>query len=202
MMKPIRLTIKLLPILAIYIIINSCIGDIEGTFYISDEAKKYQIDTTIISFKMIDNYGITDEFYMNNIWYNTHHYFDEWGINDKAYGETFGVAYHSIINNYFFMYVLRADVEFTNLEIEWNQKDIMVYNFSSKKVTSDIKPKILFYDSLIVRDISYKNIIEIDYSNNLSEIDLYTPIKSYISGDKGLIKFIRRDNIVFERIEE
>jgi hypothetical protein len=181
---------------------SHCGGDIEGVFYLSDEARKYQFDTTIYSFIMVDNYGIMEEFYMDrNIWYTIHHYFTEWGTDGKASGETFGVAYYSALNDYFFMFVLRAQVEYTDMEIEWNQRDKLVYNFRTKKVTTGVEPDIFFYDSLSVRNISYGDIIEIDYSDNINAIDMNTPVKTYISGEKGLIKFIRKDNIIFERVE-
>ena len=202
MMRLFRSTIKLLFILIVFVLTNNCGGDIEGVYYISDEAREYQFDTTIYSFKMVDNHGITEEFYMDqNIWYSTHHYFSEWGTDGKACGETFGVAYYSVLNDYSFMFVLRAQVEYTDMEIEWNQRDRLVYNFKTKKVTTGIEPGILFYDSLSVRDITYGNIIEIDYSYKIRDIDINTPVKTYISGEKGLIKFIRRDNIIFERTE-
>lgn len=202
MMKRIQLTIKLLVLLLHLITLHGCGEKIEGTFYISEEAQRYQIDTTIYSFKMVDNYGITEEFYMDkHIWYTTHHYFSEWGVDGTAFGETFGVAYFSVLNDFFFMYVLRADVESTDLEIEWNQRDRFVYNFGTKKVTYGVAPLISFYDSLVIRNIIYRRIIEVDYTSKLSKIDYNTPVKTYISGDKGLVKFIRKDNVVFERVE-
>lgn len=202
MMRLFQLIIKTIFLLIIFILISRCGGDIEGVFYIADEARKYQIDTTVYSFQMIDNNGITEEFYMDrNIWYSTHHYFSEWGTEGDASGETFGVAYFSSLNDYFFMFVLRAQVEYTDMEIEWNQRDRLVYNFKTQEITTDIKPKISFYDSISVRNISYGNIIEIDYSDQINNIDRNTPVKTYISGEKGLIKFILKDDIIFIRIE-
>lgn len=181
---------------------NNCGGDLKGTFYISDEARKYQIDTTITSIKFIDNYGISEEFYLDqNVWYASHHYFSEWGSDGEAWGETYGVAYNSSVNRFFFMFVLRADVENTDIELEWNQKDRLVYNFSTKNVESDVKATVHFYDTLSVRGIKYYNIIEIDYTETINEIDKDTPVKTYISGNKGLIKIQRKDNINLERIE-
>jgi hypothetical protein len=99
------------------------------------------------------------------------------------------------------MFVLRADVENTDLEIEWNQRDRMVYNFSTKRVESGVDANIKFYDTLTVRGIKYQNIIEVDYTEKINEIDNDTPVKTYISGNKGLIRFERKDKIVLERIE-
>lgn len=183
--------------------LGNCGDKLEGTFYITDAARSYQIDTTIYSFKMVDNHGITDEFCMDTrVWYTTHHYFSEWGVDGTTFGETFGVAYRSVLNNFFFMYVLRADVENTDLEIEWNQKDRLVYNLGTKKVTTGVVPVVSFYDSLVVRSVTYRRIIDIDYTAKIDKIDVDTPVKTYISGDKGLVKFIRKDNIVFERVEK
>lgn len=201
-MKHIQLTIKLVSAFAILLIFNSCGRELEGTFYIDDEARKYQIDTTITSFKFVDNFGISEEFYIDrNIWYKTHHYFSEWGIDGKAWGETFGVAYNSAVNDFFFMFVLRADVENTDLEIEWNQKDRLVYNFSTKDIETGVEANIKFYDTLTVRGIKYQDIIEVDYTDKINEIDNDTPVKTYISGNKGLIKLVRKDKIVLERKE-
>lgn len=201
-MKHIRLTIKIIVAFIILIICNNCGEDLKGTFYLSDEARKYQIDTTITSIKLIDNFGISEEFYLDqNIWYKTHHYFSEWGTDGDAWGEAYGVAYNSTVNGFFFMFVLRADVENTDLEIEWNQKDKLVYNFKTKTVEYGVKAKISFFDTLTVKGIKYHNIIEVDYTDKINEIDNDTPVKTYISGNKGLIKIIRKDNIIFERIE-
>lgn len=202
MMKHIRLTIKIVAAFFMLIVINNCGGYIEGIVYLSDEARKYQIDTTIMSVKFIDNYGISEEFYLDkNIWYRTHHYFSEWGSDGEAWGETFGVAYNSTLNGFFFMFVLRADVENTDLEIEWNQRDRLVYNFETKTVEYGVMAKINFYDTLWVKGIKYYDIIEVDYTDNINEIDYDTPVKTYISGNKGLIKFERKDNIILERKE-
>lgn len=201
-MKHIQSIIKLISVFILLILLNSCGGDLEGTFYISDEARKYQIDSTITTMKFVDNYGISEEFYIDqNIWYTTHHYFSEWGTDGEAWGETFGVAYNSSVNGFFFMFVLRADVENTDLEIEWNQRDRLVYNFSTRTVESGVDANIIFYDTLTVRGIKYKDIIEVDYSAKINEIDNDTPVKTYISGNEGLIRFERKDKITLERIE-
>ncbi len=201
-MKHIRVTINTITICIVLVLFNNCGGDIEGTFYISDEARKYQIDTTIISIKLIDNYGISEEFYLDqNIWYTTHHYFSEWGSDGDAWGEAYGVAYNSSVNGFFFMFALRADVDNTDLEIEWNQRDRLVYNFKTQTIESEVVAKINFYDTLTVRGIKYQNIIEVDYTDKINEIDDDTPVRTYISGDKGLIKIERKDGILLERIE-
>ena len=99
------------------------------------------------------------------------------------------------------MFVLRANVENTDLEIEWNQKDRLVYNFSTKDIETGVEANIKFYDTLTVRGIKYQDIIELDYTDKINEIDNDTPVKTYISGNKGLIKLVRKDKIVLERIE-
>mgnify|MGYP001096596509 CR=1 FL=1 len=199
-MKHIQLTIKLISVVSLLILVKSCGGDIEGTFYISDEARKYQIDTTITTMKFVDNLGISESFVIDQYtWYTTHHYFNEWGIDGDAWGETFGVAYNSTVNGFFFMFVLRADVENTDLEIEWNQKDRLVYNFGTRSVESGVEANIKFHDTLTVREIIYQDVLEVDYTEKINEIDNDTPVITYISGNKGLIRFERKDNIILER---
>lgn len=203
MMKHIHSIIKLWAIIpVITVVFSSCGDDIEGTFYISDAARKYQTDTNITSFTMVDNYGISDMFFLDqSVWYTTHNYFSEWGTDGKAWGETYGVAYYSSLNDFFFMFVLRADEDHTDLEVEWNQTDRMVYNLAKGKIESGTDADVKFYDSLAVRDIMYYDIIEIDYSDNINNIDDDTPVITYISGDKGLIKFTRKDDVCLERID-
>lgn len=99
------------------------------------------------------------------------------------------------------MFVLRANVENTDLEIEWNQKDRLVYNFGTKDIENGVEANIKFYDTLTVRGIKYQDIIEVDYTDKINEINDDTPVKTYISGNKGLIKLVRKDKIVLERIE-
>lgn len=201
-MKLIQSTIKILTLITSLFILYDCNGGIEGTFYISDDAKKYEIDTTITSITFIDNYGISESFSLDNKnWFSIHHYFSEWGTDGDAFGETYGLFYTSTVNRFFFMYVLRADVDYTTLEIEWNQKIRTVINFNTKQVESGEYASISFSDSLIVNGIKYQNIIELDYSDNLDAINDITPVKTYISGNKGLIKFSLKNGVTFERIE-
>lgn len=54
---------------------------------------------------------------------------------------------------------------------------------------------------MTVRGVKYQNIIEIDYTENANEIDKDTPVKTYISANKGLIKLERKDKIILERVE-
>ncbi len=156
--------------------------DNEGMYYLADEARNYQIDTTVTSFKMIDNYGITEEYYMDGYQNQKHHYYYQ---GAGWYGEIFDVTYRSVLNDYFFMFSLRALFGDTELWFEMNQQDIIIYNFNKRKVTSDITPAIHFYDSLLVKGIKYDYIIEIDYSDQMDDLYENTPVKTYISGDKG-----------------
>jgi hypothetical protein len=190
-------------ILTLILVFNSCYKDPEGYFCFSDEAAKYQIDTNILSFKMVDNNGITDGFYLDQYgWYATHHYFYQWGDNGKAFDETFGVMYISSVSYIDFMFVLRAHETGTELEFEWNQDDLFYYNLDSEKITSGINPQILFYDSLQVKQTIYHDILEIDYSAILNKIHKQTPSKIYLAGKEGLIKYIRQDGIVYERVKD
>jgi hypothetical protein len=199
-MKLIRSINRLAALIIVLLFFGNCGKDIEGTFYLSNEARKYQIDTAITSIKMVDNHGISEEFFMDQyIWYATHHYFIEWGTDGDARGETYGVAYTSVVSRFMFMMVLRADVENSELEIEWNQKDRFLYNFSTKQIEDGIKPEIKFYDTMTVSGVVYFNIIEVNYTDKKDEIDKDTPLITYISGKNGLIKLVRKDGIVLER---
>lgn len=201
-MKLSLITIKILTSLFIINCFSGCGEKIEGTYYLSNEARKYQVDTSITSIKMIDNYGISEEFLMDKyIWHTTHHYFSEWGTDGDARGETYGVAYNSVVNRFMFMMVLRAHVEYTELEIEWNQKDRFSYNFSTMQIEYGIKPEIKFYDTMTVSGVVYFDIIEVNYTDKKDEIDKDTPLITYISGKNGLIKLVRKDGIILERTQ-
>jgi hypothetical protein len=200
MQKPFQLIIKCMVFPLLISLVSCGTDNPEGVYYFSDDARNYQFDT-VNSFQMIDNLGITEQFYVDNYtWYPRHYFFDQFG---GLYCETFGIAYHSVLNDFFFLYLLKAEMDFTGLRVEWNQKDAVIYNFDENKIIStEIVPDVRFYDSLLVKDVIYSNIIEIDYTDNIGLIDENTPVKTYISGDKGLVKFIRKDGIIAERVPE
>lgn len=188
--------------LAILLFLQSCDNDLEGTFLINEQASVYKTDTTIYSFKMIDSYGITDEFYQSSFWYSTHNYLSDLG--DKAWYESYGIAYESSLNNYYFMLVMRGDIEHSDLEIEWNQKDRICYEFGgSGSLSINGSPGLMLsrYDTLKVNDVLYYDILEIQLSASaLSKIDINTPVRTWISGSTGLIMFERKDGIISKRI--
>jgi hypothetical protein len=84
---------------------------------------------------------------------------------------------------------------------EYKDNNRLEYNFSTKKVTSKVKPKIRFYDSLIVSNKTYFDIIEIDYSSIKNKINNNTPIKIFFAGKAGIIKFMPVEGIELERVE-
>ncbi|MDA3865405.1 MAG: hypothetical protein PF489_01495 [Salinivirgaceae bacterium] len=207
-MKRIQLISKtarqsIVAVLLLFVLLAGCGDKIKGTFYLSEKAKMYTIDTTITSFTMIDDVGITEDFVMDrHTWYTQHHYFNNWGVDGDAKGEVFGIAFNSTINNYFFTYVLRADETFSTLEIEWVQKDMFTLNLDSEKIISGKNAHISFLDSLQVNQKTYKNVIMVDYRHMSGETHNKTPVVSYFSAHYGLIKLIRKDGIVSTRLYE
>lgn len=203
-MKPTRLN-NISGLLLLSLFLFSACGrhcDSRDRFYFTPEDLKYQPDTTGYPFKMVDNHGITEEFYVDRTnFYPDHHYFSILGNECDPVSETFGIAYHSTVNDYFISMVMRAGIPSASLEIDWNLRNWFTYDFGTAKVIDGIAPEIYFYDSLTVRGKTYYKIIEIDYTGKINQIDANTPVKTYISGNEGLIKFIRKDNITLERIE-
>jgi hypothetical protein len=202
-MKHSRLKINIILVLlfAVTIFSQSCGDDLEGTYLINDQASIYKPDTTINSFKMIDSYGITDEFYQSNFWYSTHRYLSDWG--DEAWYETYGIAYESALNNYFFMIVLRGDIDHTDLEIEWNQKDRINFEFGGGgNLSINENPGIMIsqYDTLTVNNVLYTDILEVNLNPSYSDIDKNTPVRTWISGNTGLIMFERKDGVISKRV--
>lgn len=180
---------------------QSCHNDLEGTFLINEQATIYKPDTTINSFKMIDSYGITDEFYQSNSWYSTHRYMSDWG--EEAWYETYGIAYESALNNNFFMFVLRGDIDHTDLEIEWNQKDRINLEIGGEgNLSINDKPGIMIlqYDTLTVNGVLYTDILEVNLNSSFSNIDKNTPVRTWISGNTGLIMFERKDGVISKRV--
>jgi len=192
-MKHILLIIKLL---FIYSLITSCTTDTpEGTFSLSEVAQKYKIDPTITSFQMIDNNGITEQFYLNNY---LSYYNEPW---KNGLFEIYSIEYSSVLNNYNFNIELSADDISSILHISWNYNDYLYYDFKTTEIDGEATIPILkFYDSIQIHNTTYYDIIEIDYTNKINKIDNKTPIKTYISGKKGLIKLIRKDGNILERI--
>ncbi|WP_456376488.1 hypothetical protein [Lutibacter sp.] len=192
-MKRIHLIIKFL---FIYSLVVSCTPDEpEGIFSLSQEAQKYKIDTTITSFQMIDNNGITEQFYLRNY---LSYYHEPW---ENGFFEIYSIEYSSVLNNYNFNIELRADDISSTLQINWNYNDYLYYDFKTTEIYGETTIPILkFYDSIQIQNIIYYDIIEIDYTNKVNKINSKTPIKTYISGEKGLIKLVRKDGNILERI--
>ncbi len=182
--------------LFVFSLIIGCTKDEpKGVFDLSKAAQKYKIDTTITSFKMVDNNGITEQFYL----YGHNSYYQEpW---DNGFFEFYGVNYNSTLNNYYLDIDLRADDISSTLYVSWNYNDYLYYDFRYKETSGgSTAPVLKFYDSIQVRDIEYFDIIEVDYTDKIDKIDESTPVKTYISGKKGLIKLVRKDGNVLERI--
>ncbi|MCL7755147.1 hypothetical protein [Polaribacter sp. Z022] len=194
-MKHIQLIIKYLFLL---FLIASCTPDEpKGSFSLSEEAQKYKIDSTITSFKMIDNNGITEQFYLNN-YYSYYH--EPW---KNGFFEIYNVEYSSVLNNYNLGIHLSSGDISNNLTINWNYQDYLYYYFETTETNGDpTTPDIKFYDSTQIQNVTYFDIIEIDYTNSINKVNDKTPIKTYISGKKGLIKIVRKDGNILERIAD
>jgi hypothetical protein len=54
---------------------------------------------------------------------------------------------------------------------------------------------------LVVNNITYQDVIEIDYSSLKDKINENTPSKIYFAGKAGLIKFVPLEGIEVERIK-
>ena len=182
------------------IILSGCGEPLEGTFNICDDAKKFMVDTTITSFNFVDNYSITESFYLHNrTWYEQHLYYY---ISGEAYFQHFGAAYSSTLNDYFFMVTMRADEEDTYMEIEWNQRERFGYYFLQNKIEATPKPSMEFLDSLVVQEFTYYDVIKIDYSPVASQKDPLTPMVTYFAAKYGLIRFDVNDSIWLERVNQ
>lgn len=183
------------------LVFTSCYDETKGTFYLSNQAHRYAFDTSAISFQMIDNHGITEEFYQDDYqWYNAHHYFEDNNFEGKSFYETFDIAFYSVLNNFYFSYVLQAKCDGTEFEFDWNRTDNFYYNLNTNQFLNNEGPKISFFDTLNVQNVCYKRILLIDYSKKIHQITKNTPVKIYFSGEKGLIKFMLKDSTTFERI--
>ncbi|HOP04995.1 MAG TPA: hypothetical protein PLE67_11010 [Tenuifilaceae bacterium] len=180
--------------------LSSCGEPLEGTFNICDEAKIYMVDTTITSFSFVDNFGITESFYMHSrTWYEQHLYYY---ISGEAYFQHFGVAYSSSLNDFFFMVTMRADDEDTFMEIEWNQRERFGYYFLQNKIEATPKPNMEFIDSLAIQGVTYYGVIKIDYSSVVTQKDPLTPLVTYFAAKYGLIRFDVNENIWLERVSQ
>lgn len=190
-MKLIQYLIKLF----ITFFLICCVPDEpQGTFELSKEANKFKIDTTVTSFKMIDNNGITEEFYITN----TYTYFHEpW---ENGLFEHYEVEYSSVIYDLDLGIRLIADEIESSLVINWNYKDYVTFYFKTKEVYGDpITPNIKFYDSLTINNKTYFDILEINYVNRIGKLDSKTPKKTIFSGAFGLIKAELRNGSILER---
>lgn len=192
--------------------------------FLSDEVHKYMADTTITKFNMTDNVGISETFYVEKSNFGSyqwphHHYFSLFHITGsiKAYGyaENFNIAYKSAFSNYTFRFELnsRSDNK-THLIVKWGEDDIefekkkyddadnwFTYDFTDRKVTSRLKPKIRFAESMTIRNTTFYDIIEIDFSEISESKRMDAPYKITFAGKKGLIKFEPVKGIELTRID-
>jgi len=204
---------------------TSCeVEDISGNhYYISNEVRKYMADTTQKYIDMIDNVQMKERFmikknYLFSIEEPKYLYLTTFtgagNISGIAFSEIFSIAYKSLLNQYNIRYRLTGNYgNETKLEVKWcedsynfskndfEDNNRFEYNFRTKKITSKVKPKIRFYDSLVVANKTYFDIIEIDYSSIKSKINSNTPIKVFFAGKTGIIKFMPVEGVELERVE-
>jgi hypothetical protein len=207
------------------LIFTACeVEDINGKYYYIDESvHKYLPDTAQNHIDFVDNMLIKEHFIVErDYFFNTEepfflyhrNFFGAGDISGIAYAETFSISYKSVLNNYHFRYRMTGNYgNETTLEVKWcedseylykdeyKDNNRLEYNFSTKKVTSKVKPKIRFYDSLIVSNKTYFDIIEIDYSSIKNKINNNTPIKIIFAGKAGIIKYMPVEGVELERVE-
>lgn len=191
-----RLTRLIIKLFFIQALVLSCTEHTPvGTFNLSEEAQKYKIDSTITSFQMIDKNNITEGFYLDDV---LSYYHEPW---EDGLFEIYRVNYFSVINNYSFDVNLRADDISSTLNFNWNYKTNFYYDFKTTEIYGDPRaPSLKFSDSIKIRNTVYYDIIEIDYTNSVNKIKDESILKACVSGKKGLIKLVRKDGNILERI--
>lgn len=208
-------------ILSLVFLLGSCeeIENIEGNkYYMVDDVRKYMVDTTQTNFDMTDNNQITETFYIDRSGFNYsdrpyYHYlssFQSIGYRQgRAFAENFNIAYKSSFSGYDFKFELTGWMDNVTILIvkwgenkvesgkrEWSENDYwFVYDFARKKITSKIKPQIVFHDSMTLKNKTYYDIIEIDFSKLSKTKRENAPLKIYFAGKVGLIKFVPFDNV-------
>jgi len=198
--------------------------NIEGNrYYIDANSRKYMIDTTITSFTMVNNNGKTEKFKLDKYislevpkqWY---YYFEPFfgggQLSGKAYAETIGVSFKSELYEYNFGYCITGSIFETKMNVDWRpvvfdreknnvvESNSLEFNLISKKVTSYFKPKVTLHNQLEVQTVTYKDVIEINYSGMEKHIIPETPRIAYFAGKYGLIKLVKQDGTVLERVKE
>jgi hypothetical protein len=208
-------------ILILVFLLGSCeeIEYIDGNkYYIIDDVRKYMVDTTQTSFDMTDNNQISETFYIEKSGFNYldrpyYHYLSSFQsigyVQGRAYAENFNIAYKSRFSDYDLKFEITGWMDnVTILVVKWGEDkkefgkreyddndDWFVYDFYRKKITSKIKPKIIFHDSMTLKSKTYFDIIEIDFSKMSKTKRKNAPMKIYFAGKIGLIKFVPIDNI-------
>lgn len=208
-MKHFQSIIKTVAICAISVIFCNCDDGPgpPGDYRFTDEARGFLITDTIAkSFKMIDNYGITDEFENSAIGNYDGKFYRIYKEDDGGSYESFTFHTYSVLNSYSFYYDLTSFTNVPRLWIAIYSKDGFIselaYEFPSKRIINSNKPKpeVKFYDSMEVRGVTHDKIMEIDFSKISQNENKSYIVKMYYSGSTGLIKFIRKDGNYFERI--
>lgn len=211
-MKLIHLN-KIIILLIVFYLSSCCKNEINGTFLVQEIDKKYFPDTTITSFNMIDDNGITDKFHIRNLG-NNHRLLSRHSepnrCGDGYVVEYYNVQYFSEINNFNLGIEIKNDFDGRFLTFEWNFLFYLVYNFDTKIAklnypyttegetdTTTYYPNIVFLDSLNVFDVVYKDVIEIDLQEIVA--DNKVPKKVYLASDTGLVQFVLKNGITYKR---
>ncbi len=201
--------------MSVYIFSGCCKNKSHGKFYLSEQAKEYICDTSA-TFYMRDNYGITEQFYLNNSFSTSNFlHLSTWSEADKC-GEAFAtedftINYISAINRFFYSVWISTDGQNNNsISIEWQNSNINVnsntgeweiinanYNFNTQEYYSTPKGIIInIAKNIIIGDSVYKKILIIDYSKLEKPVSIK---KLYYAPKIGLVKYELNNGIHAER---
>jgi hypothetical protein len=190
---------KLALILLGLFILGSCCKDvITGTYLIHDDYRKYIVSDSFATFNMVENNGISEGFF-SKPYISVHQWSADSKCGEGYSTEYFQMTFQSTINRFIFDYKISGDWDGTSLQLEWNQKDRVNYNFIDKTFQTEITPFVNIIDSVLVNNYYYSDVILVNYSSVLSQISSTTPLKIYLAPTIGLIKFETQQGIIFER---
>ncbi len=195
----------------INILFLSCCEEFNITTAFKAQERIYLPDTNRFSYLVKDNHDLLDEFHIvpSHLLIPSKHHFnkliDQSNQSRKCeqiyHSEIFKISYRSAINNYYYAFKMWTEPEGTIIEIEWKNRDYRTRHYFDRIVGGYIKSSFNFMDSFILNNQTYKNVIEVDYTESINTLPDDHPIKLYFASNYGIIKFISKDGIVTEIVQ-
>lgn len=194
---------KYLPVLFLHvtIILGACGDKLSGEYNIPDEYRKYLIDTTITSFEMSDQNGISYGYMLSPAFGMGLSYFKGHGYTQE-YQYMYYVPTMGSDSFWWNIWAMNSH-DMPSLRVEWSFELVMEYEFPTKKIINThgfaAKPQILLQDTITINHQVYNDIVIINIpEENLSDRP-HVPFQTIVGGGIGPLQFSFTNGLIYTR---